>query len=190
MGLWLCVLVWPAPAVAQQGATGARGSTPAGDGFQEDTTPLPPEVTGATDPDAPGTGGTAAVTGGGSSLGPIVRLVVGLAVVLGVVYGLYWLLRAHARGKGRLVSDDRLKVVAATALGPNRALHLVKIADELVLVGVAEGSVTPVRVWPAAEARRLESALALEVSAAPFRPAGDGGGARLLEELRKRTTRS
>ncbi len=194
-------LTLPLSALAQDenGKPKTGASTPKEQpaGFQKDTTPLAPEITGATPTGGPTGGGQAGVSGGSASratsTASIVRLVVGLAVVLGVVYGLYWLLRAHARGKGKLiVADDRLRVLAATPLGPNRALHLVKIADELVLVGTADGAIAPVKTWSASESRRIESVLEGDVSAVPFRAMGDpvSGSGRLLEQLRRRTTRS
>ena len=38
-------------------------------------------------------------------------------------------------------------------LGPNRSLHLVRAGNELVLVGVAEHGVTPIRTYTEDEAR-------------------------------------
>jgi flagellar protein FliO/FliZ len=46
-----------------------------------------------------------------------------------------------------------LETTATVALGPNRALHLVRAGNELVLVGVAENAVTPIRTYTEDEAR-------------------------------------
>lgn len=193
VALVLCALALAPVATAQQ-KTPSTPSASAEDSFQKDTTPLPAEVTGSAgrQQQLPSDEEGASLSSGGTA-GPIVRLIVGLGVVLAVVYGLYWLLRAHARGKGKLVvADDRLRVMAATPLGPGRALHLVKVGDELVLVGSAESAITPIKTWSAAEARRVEGALEMEAAIAPFRASGDARSpsARVLEELRRRTTRS
>ena len=96
-----------------------------------DTTPLPSAVT------APTSHAVAHV----SAEGTVVRTIVGLAIVLAVIYGLYWLLRANARARGGS-SDDRIAVVASTGLGANRTLHLVRCGEELLLLGAADGGIS------------------------------------------------
>ncbi len=87
--------------------------------------------------------------------GGIVRTIVGLAVVLGVIYGLHWVLKqvkssreSHSTGRG-------LQPLSTLALGPGRSLHLVRAGSEIVLVGSAEHGVTPLRTWTVEEARTL-----------------------------------
>jgi flagellar biogenesis protein FliO len=119
----------------------------------------------------------------------MVRLIVGLAVVLAVIYGVYWLLRSRARSRG-VRTDGRLDVVATAALGPNKAVHLVRVGDELVLLGTGE-NVTPIRVYTAAETLRLETQLAAE-AVVPLRDRGDSSApfvTRFTDELRRRTAR-
>jgi flagellar protein FliO/FliZ len=134
--------------------------------FRRDRTPLPTSVSG---------GSTTSHTSAGGSFA---RMIVGLAIVIAVIYGVYWLLKAYGRSKGALVDDGRMSIVATTALSPSRSLHLVRIGDELVLVGSADGGITPIRVYAADETRRL----ALE--AGEPEPRGS-----LLEQLRRRTAR-
>src|SRR6186997_1258406 len=83
------------------------------DGFKPDTTPLPSVVSG---------GGSTVTAAPGTGTGAIVRGVVGLAIVLAVIYGLYWLLRTTARGR-RGGGDTRIEVVATTQLAQHRSLH-------------------------------------------------------------------
>jgi flagellar protein FliO/FliZ len=84
----------------------------------------------------------AQTVGGGS----IVRTIVGLAIVLGVIYGLYWVLKQVKRAKeGSDESGDALESIATMNLGPNRSLHLVRVGGEIVLLGAAEHQVTPIR---------------------------------------------
>lgn len=128
----------------------------AADGFERDQTPLPPAVTSGA-----GDAGEEAATG---ASGGIVRMIVGLAIVLAVIYGVYWLLKAYRKSK-LASSDGRIEIVATTALAPNRAVHLIRVGNELVLVGSAEQGVTRLRVYGAGEAAELE----------PFLEAGPSG---------------
>ena len=148
--------------------------------FHKDETPLPAGVTDTS-------GGGSATTGISSSSGAIARTFVGLAIVLAVVYGLYWLLKSAAKSRSG-ESDDRIAVVATTTLAPNRALHLVRSGDELILLGVTEQSVTPIRVYSAEEAQamELELATAAQLPNTPGRPPAANG---MLEALRRRTAR-
>jgi flagellar biosynthetic protein FliO len=171
------------------------GVTPAfaADTFKKDTTPLSPEATGA---------GDSTSTDVGSSGGAIVRMLIGLAIVIAVIYAIYALLkRANGRKGGGVRSDGKMTVLASTSLAPGAAVHLVQVGDELVLVGQGQQGVTPIRVYTADEAQRL--GVALDRGVTPFVPtgrpaasgkAGAGGfkrsfGASFVDELRKRTTR-
>ena len=92
---------------------------------------------------------------GASSGGGLVRTFVGLAVVIAVIYGLYWVLRQVKSSREERVSGQGLASQAVVPLGPGRSLHLVKAGRELVLVGVAEHGVTPIRTYSQDEAERL-----------------------------------
>ena len=154
--------------------------------FHTDNTPLPSDIT-----HAGGGGAASAAPSVGSTSGMVVRTIVGLAIVLAVVYGLYWLLRSAAKARNSQ-SDERIAVVATTALAQGRTLHLVRSGDELILVGATEHSVTPLRVYSAAEAEQLELAVATQNQL----PARAEGGRRpatfgeALELLRQRTVRA
>ncbi len=75
---------------------------------------------------------TVAGTGGSGNL---VRTIVGLAVVIGVIYGVAWVLRQVKDSRETRVSGVGLQHAATIPLGPNRSLHLVRAGRELVLVG-------------------------------------------------------
>jgi flagellar protein FliO/FliZ len=92
----------------------------------------------------------AATAGGGGSM---VRTVVGLVIVVAVIYGLYWILRQVKAGREERTVGSGLETTATVALGANRSLHLVRAGNELVLVGVADHAVTPIRTYTEAEAR-------------------------------------
>jgi flagellar protein FliO/FliZ len=136
--------------------------------------------------------------------GGIVRTIVGLAVVLGVIYGLYWVLKQVKASKQDKASGNGLEPLANLPLGANRSLQLVRAGSEIVLVGVAESGITPVRTYTEAEARALGLLAAdADADADADRGAvprlGDGGDpfdakptfrqaiARGIDDLRKRT---
>ena len=126
------------------------------------------------------------VGGGGS----IVRTIVGLAVVIGVIYGLYWILKQVKSSREEKASGQGLAALATLPLGPNRSLQLVRAGREIVLIGVSEHGVTGVRTYTEDEAEAA-GLLDLEADA----QAGDPGGNRnrawggVVDELRRRTVR-
>ena len=83
------------------------------------------------------------------------RTIVGLAVVLGVIYGLFWVLKQVKASKDTAASGDSLETLATLPLGTNRTLHLVRAGREIVLLGTAENTVAPIRRYSEAEARAL-----------------------------------
>jgi flagellar protein FliO/FliZ len=128
----------------------------------------------------------------GTSGGSIVRTIVGLAVVIGVIYGLTWVLKQVKSSKTAGAAGSGLETLATLPLGANRSLHLVRAGDEIVLVGAGEHGVTPIRTYTEAEAR--EAGLLEQETAAGAMDALEPGvfGAetrrgRFIDELRKRT---
>jgi flagellar protein FliO/FliZ len=114
-------------------------------------------------------------SGGGS----VVRTIVGLAVVIGVILGLHWILKQVKSSRESASTGGGLQSIATLALGPGRSLHLVRTGREIVLVGAADGSVTPLRVYSEDEARAL--GLLDLASDDEGRPGGwTGGGANPL----------
>jgi len=91
----------------------------------------------------------------GAGGGGIVRMIVGLAVVIGVIYGLHWILKQVKTGREQRSTGGGLDVLSTLQLAPGRALHLVRAGSEIVLVGTGEHGVTPVRVYSEDEARML-----------------------------------
>jgi flagellar protein FliO/FliZ len=91
----------------------------------------------------------------GTTSGGLVRTIVGLAIVIGVIYGLYWILKQVKASREDSASGSGLHTLATLPLGQNRAMHLVRAGSEVVLVGVGEGGVTPIRTYGENEARAL-----------------------------------
>ena len=102
------------------------------------------------------TPGPAHVGSGGS----LVRTIVGLAVVIGVIYGLYWILKQVKASREEKASGTGLTALATLPLGAQRSLQLVRAGRELHLVGVSEHGVTPVRTYSEDEAESAEEAAA------------------------------
>lgn len=155
------------------------------------------------------TGAKAAESAGGAGSG-LLRTIVGLVVVIGVIYGVTWILKSVRRAREARASGTALDSLATMPLGPNRALHLVRAGDVVILLGVGENGVTPIRTYHEEEARSLglvapEPLAGLGATAIPgaVRPAlsgqvlpaltvgaGTAGGSRIgkaLEGLRRRT---
>jgi flagellar protein FliO/FliZ len=91
----------------------------------------------------------------GSSGGSLTRTFLGLAVVVAVIYGLYWVLKQVKKSREERAHGQGLTVAATVPLGPNRSLHLVRAGRELVLVGTAEQGVVPIRTYTEEEAIEL-----------------------------------
>ena len=87
-----------------------------------------------------------------SSGGSILRTIAGLLIVLAVIYGITWVLKQVKASKATAASGNSLEQIASLPLGANRALHLVRAGDEIVLIGAAEHGVTPIRRFSEAEA--------------------------------------
>src|SRR4051812_40952112 len=128
------------------------------------------------------------VGGGGS----IVRTIVGLAVVIGVIYGLYWILKQVKSSREEKATGQGLAALSTLPLGAQRSLQLVRAGRELHLIGVSEHGVTPVRTYSEDEAEAA-GLLDLDLDDDGPRNGNGGRGARglgvILEELRRRTVR-
>ena len=148
-------------------------------------------------------GAKAAVPGAGAGSG-LLRTIVGLAIVIGVIYGITWILKSIKKAREAQASGTALDSLATLPLGPNRSLHLVRAGDVVVLLGVGESGVTPIRTYHEEEARALGLVASEQVPAiASGRPAlsgqvlpalatssGAAGGSRLgkaVDGLRRRT---
>jgi flagellar protein FliO/FliZ len=94
---------------------------------------------------------TSTASGGGG----LVRTIVGLAIVIGVIYGLYWILKQVKASREDKALGSGLKTLATLPLGPKGSMHLIRAGDEVVLVGVGEAGVTPIRTYGEHEARAL-----------------------------------
>jgi flagellar protein FliO/FliZ len=142
------VLLLAAPALARAARSG-------------ESTPV--DLTGASG------GGAAQVPGGGGSL---VRTIVGLAIVIGVIYGVAWVLRTFKARRQPQATGSGLAALASVPLANGRSVHLVQAGTDLVLLGVAEQGVVPIRTYTQEEAHAAgliddDGLLVLEAEEAP-----------------------
>ena len=78
--------------------------------------------------------------------------------------------------------------MASLPLGSGRSVTVVRAGREVIVVGVAENGVTPIRTYSEEEALALGIDVPAEDSSAP--EASDKSGGRVLETLRRMTVRS
>lgn len=95
--------------------------------------------------------GAAPASGGSAS---IARVIAGLLIVVAVIYGVTWILRQTRRAKDA-PSGAGLHAVSSMPLASGSALHLVRVADEVLLVGSGQNGVTALRRYEEDEAREL-----------------------------------
>lgn len=75
----------------------------------------------------------------GASFSSILQAFFGLAVVLALLFGFFWLLRRF--GPTQMVGQGAVKVVGGVMLGTRERLVVVEVQDTWLLVGVAAGNV-------------------------------------------------
>jgi flagellar protein FliO/FliZ len=95
--------------------------------------------------------GTHTSSGGGGA--SIERTIVGLAIVLAVIWGLYWILRQVKAGRDPHVASVGLTSVAALTLSGGRSVHLIRAGSDYVLLGSAEHGLVPIHRYTEAQAR-------------------------------------
>jgi flagellar biogenesis protein FliO len=141
------IAVLPMAAQAKGAAGTPSGSTtvtaapavPGTAGLNESQILLPDA--GAQPAGSPAAGATppAAPAASGVSTWDFVRMLLILAVVVLVIYVLFWLLR---RGAGKKIQEnDLIRVLGSRGLAGNRALHLVEVGTSVYLVGASDGGV-------------------------------------------------
>jgi flagellar protein FliO/FliZ len=118
--------------------------------------------------------------------GGLVRTIVGLAIVLGVIYGLYWVLKQVKSSREATATGQGLQTIATLPLGTHRSLHLVRAGDEVYLLAAGEGGMTRLRTYREPEARALglleDEVAEATVSGTNGKPLG-----KLLDEIRRKT---
>lgn len=105
-----------------------------------------------------------ASSGGG---GGLARTIVGLAIVVGVIFGLHWVLKQVKSSREEKVSGEGLATLATLPLGPNRAVHVVRAGNEVLVLGATEHGIAQLRTY------REEEAIEAGLIGAPGAAAGE-----------------
>ena len=83
-------------------------------------------------------------TGGG-----LAEVTLALIVILALIAGLAWLGK-RMRGFGAIGGGrDRIQVLSNQVLGPKERCVLIRVGEIDILIGVAQGNVRPLHVFPA-----------------------------------------
>ncbi len=100
-----------------------------------------------------GMGSTAAQAAGAmpqtSGFAAFFQALMGLLIVLGLLYGFFWLLRRFS--PGQTGAQGAVKVVGGVMIGPRERLVVVEVQDTWLLVGVAAGHVSTLHTLPRPE---------------------------------------
>jgi flagellar protein FliO/FliZ len=109
---------------------------------------------------------------GSTTLSYFLRMVFVLAIVLAAIYGVYRLMKRASRPKA--ADNKAVKVLATTALGPGKALHIVVVGSKAYLIGATDSSIS--LVSEVAD-KDLIDTLSLEAALAPkeAKPGADFG---------------
>ena len=91
----------------------------------------------------------AAADGSLDAAGSLVQMLLGLAVVIGLLYASLHVLKRLGAGGGK--SAGLLKVRCATAVGPRERVVLVDVAGKVLVLGVTPGRITPLHTLDAAD---------------------------------------
>ena len=76
--------------------------------------------------------------------GQLTQLVLGLLLVIGLIFGLAWLLRRAQSAGPR--NGQLIELLGSRALGPRDRLVLVQVGSEQILLGITPGRITPLHV--------------------------------------------
>jgi flagellar protein FliO/FliZ len=76
----------------------------------------------------------------------IAQMVLGLALVLGLIVLASWLLRRF--GAGQTASGSLIRVITAASVGPRERVVLVEVQDTWLVLGVAPGRVSTLHQLP------------------------------------------
>ena len=122
---------------------------------------LPLPVMAAVGAEGTGTAGaeSAAAIGSANPVsdfgGSVVQMIGGLMVVLVVLLACLWLIKRLAAPRGM---GGQISVLGAASVGPRERVVLVRAADEVLLLGVAPGSVRTLHVMDASALLAAEAA--------------------------------
>ncbi|MES2365362.1 MAG: flagellar biosynthetic protein FliO [Pseudomonadota bacterium] len=92
---------------------------------------------------------SAAVETGAASAGSLFQVLLGLALVLGLMAALAWVLKRF--GATRAAGSAIVKVVGGVSVGGRERVLIVEAADQWIVIGVAPGRVNALATMPRQE---------------------------------------
>src|SRR5262249_33492344 len=112
-------------------------------------------ATGATGEQTPlhlsTSGTTHAVSAGGSGSG-IVRTIIALIVVIGIIYAVSKILKAVKGRDAVRASGNGLEQIATLPIGAGKSVSLLRSGTAIILLGVGDHGVTPIKTYTEDEA--------------------------------------
>lgn len=198
----LVALAVAAPsALAQAGAPERAATTPERAATTADRAATTPDPESQLIPE--GSSRPTSIDAGGA--GTLLRLLVGLVIVVGLIAAVWYVMKRVQRSRFPALEErgsSLVEIVTTTPLGPNRSLHLIRVGDDLLLIGSADGGITPITTLDREQAAALVDLAppGPRFGAPPGGPGGPGADDRaravataglgsLVERLRAMTTR-
>ncbi|MGH2914741.1 MAG: FliO/MopB family protein [Solirubrobacteraceae bacterium] len=132
-------------------------------------------------------GSAHAVHAASSGSSGILRTLIAMVVVVGIIYAIARIMRAIKGRDAVRASGNGLEALATLPLAQGKSVALVRSGRDIVLVGLAEHSVTPIKTYTEAEA------LAGGIEIPQLEPGYDStprSSDRALDRLRRLTARS
>ena len=96
-----------------------------------------------------GSSAIAAAPANPASAGSLLQVVLGLALVLGLMAAAAWVMKRFSIS--RMASDAPIKIVGGIAVGSRERIMVVEVADQWIVVGVAPGRVNTLSTMPRQE---------------------------------------
>lgn len=142
------------PAVQLTSGIEERGASSDGRGTSEKNQPL--ALAPPSSPAAHGSSQERAAPTAGTSFTTVVS---SLAIVLGLLFGVTWLMRRAGPAGSQMLPSDVVQVLGRAMLSPRQPMQLVRIGDRLVLVAnTPSGVQTLTEITDRAEVERLAAA--------------------------------
>jgi flagellar biogenesis protein FliO len=122
-------------------------------------------------PDRPGSVFADRDRGAASALNSLLRGIAALCIVLALVLGLYYAMRRWGKGVPILAGPNLGKVLGRVYLDKGTALHFVRVADRVLVVGVNGNTVATIAEFSASTFESVDAAPAPQPpDAAQFNP--------------------
>lgn len=147
-------------------------------------------ATGATGEQTPlnlSTSGASHVASSGGSGSGILRTIIALVVVIAIIYAVSRILRAVKGRDAVRASGNGLEQIATLPLAPGKSVSLLRSGTDIILLGVGDHGVTPIKTYTEDEA--VAAGIDLPDDADADYDAADKPLDRMINGLRRMTVR-